>query len=200
MTSNYSMDDGARDTAQPDVILSDAERLALVFGGLEASDDGMCVTLDQSGGRCPGYVGIYDKLCSMHHRRVSRITADGYGLCPVTTRQGYCLRQVSDGWEHCIDHPEMEVSQPPDWLERKANRDSNRRKKDATPKFTGAHIIRLLVVINPKRTGTDAWRRFALYRDGMTVNEYRELGGGNIDLRWDRQKGYILMDPPTENA
>ena len=200
MTSNYSMDGVAGGIPQPDTTASSERNLAAVLDGLEAADDGMCVVLDNSGGRCPGYECIVGKLCSMHFRRVKRILSYGYGICPVTTRHGYCLGQVAKGWVNCMHHPEMEVSQPPAWLQRKANRDSNRRKKDATPKFTGAHIIRLLVVINPKRTGTDAWRRFALYRDGMTVNEYRELGGGNIDLRWDRQKEYIKLEAPTENA
>ena len=200
MTSNYSMDTGPQDTAQPDATRSHAHSLAAVLDGLEAADDGMCVVLDNSGGRCPGYACGVDGLCSMHLRRVSRILSEGYTVCPVSTRQGYCLRQVSGGWENCIEHPEMDMSQPPHWLERKANRDSNRRKKDAAPKFTGEHIVRLLVDINPKRTGTDAWRRFALYRDGMTVNDYRELGGGNIDLRWDRQKEYIRLEAPSENA
>ena len=38
---------------------------------------------------------------------------------------------------------------------------------------------------NPKREGTAAHARFALYRDGMTVAEFIKAGGTRADLAWD---------------
>lgn len=63
-------------------------------------------------------------------------------------------------------------------------------------------IIRLLVTENPKRAASR--ERFALYRDGMTVYDYRmacrELQGGNAwsisesDIDHDVRKGFIRIE------
>lgn len=63
-------------------------------------------------------------------------------------------------------------------------------------------IIRLLIDCNPKR-GVSR-ERFALYRDGMTVYEYRMLCrakfGGDAysiaenDMKWDVKKGFIRLE------
>jgi hypothetical protein len=51
--------------------------------------------------------------------------------------------------------------------------------------------ITLLVSSNPKKPGTNAWRRFNLYRDGMTPDQFLNAGGKRSDLRNDEEKGYI---------
>ena len=65
--------------------------------------------------------------------------------------------------------------------------------------------ILLLTHYNPKRInfGRARWR-FAQYRDGMIVGEYRAIIGpryginrADDDLRHDQQQGYIYVD---ENA
>lgn len=46
---------------------------------------------------------------------------------------------------------------------------------------------------NPKRPGTNAHAMFELYKDGMTVAQYIEVGGGRDWVSWDASKGYITL-------
>lgn len=54
-----------------------------------------------------------------------------------------------------------------------------------------ARVITLLVPANPKRAGTSAHTKYALYRTGMTVGEFLRAGGTRGDLTWDAQRSYI---------
>jgi hypothetical protein len=56
-----------------------------------------------------------------------------------------------------------------------------------------AAIITLLVTDNPKRKGTLAFDRFALYKNGMTVAEYIAAGGRTGDVNHDVSEGYISV-------
>ena len=53
---------------------------------------------------------------------------------------------------------------------------------------------------NPKRKGSAAHAKFALYRDGMTVREFRREAKKNpklrarLNLKWDIEKGYIKLE------
>ena len=51
--------------------------------------------------------------------------------------------------------------------------------------------VKLLVAENPKRAG--AATRFALYKDGITVAKYLELGGTMADVRWDAKQKFISV-------
>jgi hypothetical protein len=51
---------------------------------------------------------------------------------------------------------------------------------------------------NPKRSGSEAHQRFALYRSGMTVGEFLKLGGTKNDLRWDTKHHFIKILPPSK--
>lgn len=53
--------------------------------------------------------------------------------------------------------------------------------------------ISLLVTENPKRAGSAAHDRFALYKNGMTVGTFLEKGGSSADLRYDEEHGYIKL-------
>jgi hypothetical protein len=61
--------------------------------------------------------------------------------------------------------------------------------------------ITVLEPNNPKRPGTQANRRFALYRNGMTVDEYYsacEEAGENVkyaalDIEWDSDRKFIKL-------
>jgi hypothetical protein len=57
-------------------------------------------------------------------------------------------------------------------------------------------IITVLAAVNPKRKGTRAWTRFALYEDGMTVAKYIEYGGRTGDVNHDVAEGYISVHMP----
>jgi hypothetical protein len=58
--------------------------------------------------------------------------------------------------------------------------------------FRAKHI-KLLATENPKRDASEAAKRFALYRDGMTVGEYLEAGGTTADVRWDEKNKFIEL-------
>jgi hypothetical protein len=44
---------------------------------------------------------------------------------------------------------------------------------------------------NPKKNGTEAYKRYALYRTGMTVGQALEKGVKRMDLTWDSQHKFI---------
>jgi hypothetical protein len=48
---------------------------------------------------------------------------------------------------------------------------------------------------NPKRSGTKAHERFALYESGMKVTEFLKLGGTKNDLRHDTERHFIKIVP-----
>jgi hypothetical protein len=54
-------------------------------------------------------------------------------------------------------------------------------------------VISILVEKNPKKEGTKAHTRFALYREGMAVREYIEAGGTRGDVNWDLKRNYIAV-------
>ena len=47
---------------------------------------------------------------------------------------------------------------------------------------------------NPRRPGSDAWKRFNLYTTGMTVNEYLAAGGTSMDVWKDKKDGSIKVN------
>jgi hypothetical protein len=51
--------------------------------------------------------------------------------------------------------------------------------------------IRILAPSNPKKPGSNAWRRFNLYKDGMTVSEFLRAGGTRSDLHYDVDHKFI---------
>jgi hypothetical protein len=60
---------------------------------------------------------------------------------------------------------------------------------------TDERTIIVLANGNPKHGKAKA--RFALYRTGMTADEYKCAVGvqqGNLDLRWDSRKGFIKVE------
>jgi Protein of unknown function (DUF2786) len=51
--------------------------------------------------------------------------------------------------------------------------------------------IRILVAQNPKKPGSKAYARFALYKDGMTVTQFLTSGGTRSDLHYDVDHKFI---------
>lgn len=51
--------------------------------------------------------------------------------------------------------------------------------------------IRILAASNPKKPGSNAWHRFNLYKDGMTVNDFLRAGGTRSDLHYDVDHNFI---------
>lgn len=82
--------------------------------------------------------------------------------------------------------------------EAKASKSSSKAgkapKKEATgrpPLFQDGQKIKLLVKENPKREGTGAYERFAIYKNGMTVAQYLAAGGKRSSLKYDTEHGFI---------
>lgn len=48
--------------------------------------------------------------------------------------------------------------------------------------------------VNPKKQGSSAYDRFALYTIGMTVDEFVKAGGTAADVKWDAERGFIKLE------
>ncbi len=64
-------------------------------------------------------------------------------------------------------------------------------KRGRAPSIDGSAKIKLLISGNPKRS--DAHRRFAFYKNGMTVDEYIAAGGTRADVNWDVKQQLISV-------
>lgn len=62
-------------------------------------------------------------------------------------------------------------------------------KRGRQPGIAGTAKIKILTAENPKRAV--AAERFALYKNGMTVDAYIEAGGTRADVNWDVKQGFI---------
>jgi hypothetical protein len=67
------------------------------------------------------------------------------------------------------------------------------------------------VVANPKKPGSHAYKRFSLYRDGMTVKEYvaacksacksaERPEDALLDISWDLDRNFIELLLPKPNS
>lgn len=65
-------------------------------------------------------------------------------------------------------------------------------KRGPAPDFADDLKIKVLKA-NPKREGTEAHARYALYKDGMTVGAYLKVGGQRSDLAWDSKREFIKI-------
>lgn len=53
--------------------------------------------------------------------------------------------------------------------------------------------ITLLSKENPKREGSASFDRYALYKNGMKVDQFIEAGGTYADIKYDEKKGFISL-------
>jgi hypothetical protein len=83
------------------------------------------------------------------------------------------------------------------------------RRKKATgtrrPVNADKRIIRLIPPYNtqnPKRPDTAAHAKFAAFKDGMTIDEYRSTpgNGGMGEIRWCLEHNFIRLEDPAETA
>lgn len=63
--------------------------------------------------------------------------------------------------------------------------------KETRTRIPRTGTITILVAANPKKEGTKAYSRYALYEDGMPVQAALEAGVTAEDLRWDVQHKYV---------
>jgi hypothetical protein len=71
-------------------------------------------------------------------------------------------------------------------------KDATKKKKDVST-YAKSATIHILCKENPKRSGTKAFGRFALYREGMTIQEYCDASGHRGDIPWDCSRGFISI-------
>jgi len=67
------------------------------------------------------------------------------------------------------------------------------KKRGPAPEYKDEQVITVLVA-NPKREGSMAHGRFALYTSGMTVAAALAAGVRRDDFRWDTYHGYITIE------
>lgn len=61
------------------------------------------------------------------------------------------------------------------------------------PEYADDDLIESIVAENPKKEGTKAHERFALYKKGMSVAEFITAGGHRSDLSWDVEHKFITI-------
>lgn len=61
------------------------------------------------------------------------------------------------------------------------------------PSIPNEAKVKVLVKENPRRSGTAAYKRFSLYKSGMTVGEYIKAGGKRGSLLKDVRKGFVSV-------
>lgn len=81
---------------------------------------------------------------------------------------------------------------------RKAQREAdkaNRPTAGSRSRLPDDGVIHMLRDTNPKRVGSASHPRFDLYKEGMTVKEYKTLNKdfGSADLAWDIDHGFIRV-------
>ena len=65
------------------------------------------------------------------------------------------------------------------------------KKFKGTYKYDRDAKVQVKVAKNPKREGSNGYKRFSLYKTGITIREFLKAGGKTIDLDWDRERGFI---------
>jgi hypothetical protein len=73
-----------------------------------------------------------------------------------------------------------------------------KERKARGPNIDKGTIIRINVDANPKREGTLAHARFALYEDGMSIEDYIAAGGRSSDVHYDQARGDISFETSDE--
>ena len=68
------------------------------------------------------------------------------------------------------------------------------KKFKGTYKYDRDAKIQVKVPKNPKREGSNGYKRFGLYKTGMVIREFLKAGGKTIDLDWDRERGFIAVE------
>jgi hypothetical protein len=73
--------------------------------------------------------------------------------------------------------------------------------KTAKAQYPVDSTITILKASNPKRPGSTSAKRFAKYRDGMTIGEYCKAidsdSVGYADIAWDVNHGFISVAMPN---
>lgn len=67
-------------------------------------------------------------------------------------------------------------------------------------RFADDWTIKMIAKKNPRVAGSTAYDRFQLYKDGMTVGDFRKAGGRRSDVSCDLDHDRIAVEPPSVTA
>lgn len=79
-----------------------------------------------------------------------------------------------------------------------AEEGAKERKQRGSPNFPLDGKITVRVDANPKRVGSKAHARFALYKTGDTVEQFMKKGGTYSTLKWDTEHGFVAINETPE--
>lgn len=106
---------------------------------------------------------------------------------------------VKVGWP-CLQGPAPTPAEPAPAPAPKPNKTPKSAEAPARRVTAGTNDPRIItkIVPNPKRPGSASYDRFALYRDGMTVNEAIAAGVKREDIAWDSHpsRNFITLEMP----
>lgn len=66
-------------------------------------------------------------------------------------------------------------------------------KASRAPTFGAAQVVTVVSPVNPKKPGSQAHARFALYVSGQSVAVNLKAGVRRDDLAWDSKRGFIII-------
>lgn len=75
-----------------------------------------------------------------------------------------------------------------------APRSAAPRPRGAAVKRSDTRKIAWVSEKNPKKPGSAAHAKFALYRVGMTIDEFVSAGGTLADVKWDTERSFVKLE------
>ena len=79
-----------------------------------------------------------------------------------------------------------------------AEEGAKERKQRGSPNYPLDGKLTVRVDANPKRVGSKAHARFALYKTGDTVEQFMKKGGTYSTLKWDTEHGFVAINETPE--
>ena len=83
--------------------------------------------------------------------------------------------------------------------EKKGAKKEKKERKSRGPSIIDGKIT-ILVKENPKRKGTNAYKKFELYKKHKSIAQYLEAGGKRSSLRYDEKHEYIKLSNITKKG
>lgn len=146
-------------------------------------------------------VVIYNHLSERSIKKFSDSKAAQKRVAKIMDEHNRVLRNSREGASEALEAADGV------WMVRVSEATDAPKPRKRT-EYQDSYRIEVRVGQNPKRKSSRSHARFALYRDGMTVGEYkaacvklegadaREPYGYLADLRWDEERQFITVWTP----
>jgi len=184
----YCTSNGATPTDHTDVTTwLWADEYAKDVGLTEQQVGGVLTSLENA-----GYISMYKapKVAGQQDESTVSFTEAGFAAWQAvhSTPVNYAFNEGTNS----AGEPAAPVAKAKRTKKAKATEAAPAAKKARGPKaqFADEQVITVLVE-NPKRVGSDAHKRYALYVTGMTVREALTAGLTRADFKWDTDRGHI---------